>query len=86
LEQEDAELDAQYNNHKKMKQSACSLVIELDQSKEDRAVVVVGSELIKLVKVRSLLSLYPVSSGGDGVCDVVEVVMKTDVFEVDVHL
>jgi hypothetical protein len=30
--------------------------------------------------------VYPVSSGGDGVCDVVEVVMKTDVSEVDVHL
>jgi len=57
LEQEDVELVAQYNNHMKMKQPAYSLVIEPDQSKEDRAVVVVGSELIKLMKVQSLLSL-----------------------------
>jgi hypothetical protein len=40
-----------------MKQPGCSLVIEPDQSKEDRVVVVVGSELIKLMKVQSLLSL-----------------------------
>ena len=57
LEQEDAELVAQYNNHMKMKQPAYSLVIEPDQSKEDRTVVVVWSELIKLMKVQSLLSL-----------------------------
>ena len=41
----------------KMKQPAYSLVIEPDQSKEDRTVVVVWSELIKLMKVQSLLSL-----------------------------
>ena len=57
LEQEDAKLVAQYNNHVKMKQPTCSLVIEPDHSKEDRAVVVVRSELIELMKVQSLLSL-----------------------------
>jgi hypothetical protein len=57
LEPEDAAMVAEYNNYLKMKQPACTLLIEPDQSKEYRAIVVVGSELIKLMKVQCVLSL-----------------------------
>jgi hypothetical protein len=47
----------EFFNSMKMKQAACNVFVEPHQINEDRAIVVVVSELIKLMKVQCVLSL-----------------------------